>query len=113
MLLRTRRRSRFLLPTPHPTLPHEGGGSSVAARLVLDPGLRSDPGSALADGWVEQVRERRVQHRRVRARRLGARRLVRIFFRMLGRIAPFWRARPVRAFRHGPNMGRVYQSGKW
>ena len=38
---------------------------------------------------------------------VGARRFRRVFLRMFGRIAILRRGRPVGAFRHGSNMGRV------
>src|SRR5580692_1688251 len=92
----SRRRSRLSLPTPHPALPHNGGGTTS---------LRTDAGATVTDRGIQNVSERRVERRRIRPRRFGAGRLGRVFFRMLRGVA-------VRAFRHGPNMGRVRWRGK-
>ena len=51
----------FVLP-PVPGLGVGGG----------HPGLRADPGTALADRGVQQFRQRRIERRRIRTRRLGA-----------------------------------------
>src|SRR5580704_16006943 len=92
----SRRRSRLSLPTPHPALPHKGGGRTS---------LRTDAGATVTNRGIQDVSERRVERRRIRPRRLGAGRFCWVLFRVLGRIA-------VGAFRHDPNMGRVPRRGK-
>ena len=90
-----------------------GAAVERIVRRRLQPGLRSDPGLAASDRWIEQLLERRRNRRQLRAVRLRPRRLRRVLLRMLGRIADgLTRAGLVGRFRHRPNMGRVAGGGK-
>ncbi len=79
----------------------EAAGLWPCFRLRFQPGLRADPGGALADRGIEQIGQRGFHRRRIRPRRLGARRLGGVLFRMPGRIA----RRVFRGFRHPAQYG--------